>query len=144
MESMDTVNLLKECDAGTKMAVVSIDEILEMVCDEKMKQLLQASKAQHKKLESEICELLKLHDTDGKEPSPIAKGMSWMKTNMKMTMSGGDSTAADLVTDGCNMGVKSLHRYLNQYKEADAEAKSICERLISIEEKLCKDLQAYL
>ena len=144
MESMDTVNLLKECDAGTKMAVVSIDEILEMVCDEKMKQLLQTSKAQHKKLEGEICSLLKQHNAEEKEPSPIAKGMSWMKTNMKMTMAGGDSTAADLVTDGCNMGVKSLHRYLNQYKEADAEAKSICERLISIEEKLCKDLRAYL
>ena len=144
MESQDTINLLKECDAGTKMAVVSIDEILEDVNDEKMKQILQGSKAQHKKVESEICALLKQHNGEEKEPSPIAKGMSWMKTNMKMSMDNSDSTAADLITDGCNMGVKTLYRYLNQYKEADHEAKELCKRLISMEEKLCEDLRAYL
>ncbi|MBQ7918635.1 MAG: hypothetical protein IJ324_01665 [Lachnospiraceae bacterium] len=144
MDSMDTVNLLKECDAGIKMAVVSIDEILEYVCDEKMKQLLQGSKAQHKKLEGELSVLLRQHGESEKEPSPIAKGMSWMKTNMKMSMDNSDSMAAELITDGCNMGVKSLQKYLNEYQSADAQARAVCERLISIEEKLCKDLRAYL
>jgi hypothetical protein len=45
--------------------------------------------------------------------------MSWMKTNMKLSMEDSDATIADLMTDGCNMGVKSLNRYLNQYKAAD-------------------------
>ena len=67
-----------------------------------------------------------------------------MKTNMKMTMDNSDSTVADLITDGCNMGVKTLNRYLNQYKAADEESKAVCGKLISIEEKLSKDLQKYL
>ena len=74
----------------------------------------------------------------------MAKGMSWMKTNMKMTMDSSDATVADLITDGCNMGVKTLNRYLNQYKAADEKSKAICGELISIEEQLCKDLRAYL
>ena len=144
MESNDTVRLLKECDAGTKMGVSSIDEVLEKVRDEKLKQLLQESKDHHEKIENEICEQLEKHDAGEKDPNPIAKGMSWMKTNMKMSMDNSDATVADLITDGCNMGVKSLNRYLNQYKDADKTSKKICGELVSIEEQLCKDLRAYL
>ena len=144
MENQDTVKLLKECDAGTKMAVSSIDEVLEKVCDAKMKNLLQESKAHHEKLENDICGMLKEHNACEKEPNPIAKGMSWMKTNMKMTMDNSDSTVADLITDGCNMGIKTLNRYLNQYKAADEESKAVCGKLIEIEEKLGKDLRQYL
>lgn len=144
MQSSDTIKLLKECDAGTKMAVSSIDEILEQVCDSKMKGLLQESKDHHEKLENDICAMLQEHDAAQKDPNPIAKGMSWMKTNMKMTMDNSDATVADLITDGCNMGVKTLNKYLNQYQDADKESKAVCGKLISIEEQLCKDLREYL
>ena len=137
----DTVKLLRECDAGTKMAVTSIDEVLEKVRDTEMKKLLQESKSHHEKLGDEIHSLLNSHGTEEKDPTPMAKGMSWVKTNVKMGM---DATVADLITDGCNMGIKSLNRYLNQFKAADHKSKDISTKLISIEEKLCKDLNKYL
>ena len=74
----------------------------------------------------------------------MAKGMSYLKTNMKMTMDASDNTIADLITDGCNMGIKSLYRYLNQYKDADEKSKDICKKLISIEDALLKELRPYL
>ena len=40
MENQDTINLLKECDSGTKMGVVSIDDVLDVVKDETLKKLL--------------------------------------------------------------------------------------------------------
>ena len=144
MESLDTVKLLKECDAGTKMGVASIDDVLEQVQDSKLKELLQESKSHHEKLEEDIEVLLDEHDAEEKEPNPMAKGMSKMKTNMKMAMDSSDATVADLITDGCNMGIKSLYRYLNQYKAADEKSKAICKRLIDIEEKLRKELREYL
>ena len=144
MENQDTVKLLKECDAGTKMGISSIDEVLEKVCDSELKELLQKSKAHHENLENDICSMLKDNNACEKDPNPIAKGMSWMKTNMKMTMDNSDATVADLITDGCNMGVKTLNRYLNQYKAADEESKAICGKLIQIEERLGKDLRRYL
>lgn len=144
MECTETVGLLKECDAGSKMAVSSIDEVLEKVQDSQMKQLLQESRSHHEKLGNEIHSRLKHYGSEEKDPNPMAKGMSWMKTNMKMSMDNSDATVADLITDGCNMGVKALNRYLNQYPQADEESKEICGRLVSIEEKLCKDLQKYL
>lgn len=121
----DTVKLLQECDAGTKMAVTTIDEVLEKVRDTEMKELLQESKDHHEKLGNEIHSLLNSHGTEDKDPTLMAKGMSWMKTNMKMGMDASDATVADLITDGCNMGIKSLNKYLNQYKAADHKSKDI-------------------
>lgn len=144
MENKDTILLLKECDSGSKMAVSSIDEVLESVQSTNMKQLLSESKAHHEKLGNEIHAMLSEYQSKEKEPSAMAKGMSYMKTNMKMAMDKSDATVADLITDGCNMGIKSLHRYLNQYPAANHSSKAICNRLVDIEEKLCKDMREYL
>jgi len=140
----DTICLLKECDAGTKMAVSSIDDVLDKVQSPEMMKLLAESKSHHKQLGSEIHAQLKAHNSTEKDPGMMAKGMSWMKTNMKLAVNEDDSVVADLLTDGCNMGIKSLHKYLNQYPAADHTSKDICQRLVSIEEQLCRDLKSYL
>ena len=83
MENSDTVNLLKECDAGAKMAVSSINDVLEKINDSKLKQILVESKSTHEKLCNEIHTLLSKHGSGEKDPTPVAKGMSWIKTNVK-------------------------------------------------------------
>lgn len=74
----------------------------------------------------------------------MAQGMSWIKTNMKLAMNTSDEIIAELMTDGCNMGVKSLSRYLKQCKAADDRAKAITKKLINLETDLCSDLRVYL
>lgn len=140
----DTIKLLRECDAGIKMGVESIDEVLEYVSDETLKKMLADCREKHNKLKSEIQELLDKYHDEGKDPNPIAKGMSWMKTNVKLVMNESDETIADLMTEGCNMGVKSLNKYLNQYEAADEKTKDITKRLINIEEKLVGDIRKFL
>lgn len=144
MVEQDTIRLLRECDAGVKMGVSSIDEVLEIVKDAEFKKLLNSCKREHDILDSEISKLLEKYDDEGKEPAVIAKGMSWMKTNMKLMVDESDETVADLITDGCNMGVKSLNRYLNKYCAADEVSKDIAKRLINLEEKLAVDIRKFL
>ena len=144
MIEQDTIRLLRECDAGVKMGVSSIDDVLDYVKSDRLKQYLKDCKIAHQKLETEIQENLDRFDDDGKEPNPIAKGMSWMKTNIKLIMHESDQTIADLMTDGCDMGVKSLSKYLNQYKAADETSKDIAKRLIALEESLGKEIRGYL
>ncbi len=67
-----------------------------------------------------------------------------MKTNVKLAMDESDATIADLITDGCNMGVKSLSRYLNQYQAADEETKDIAKKLIKQEEELSIHMRSFL
>ncbi len=144
MENNDSIQLLKECDSGTKMAVASIDEVSEKISNPQLKQLLQKSKEKHTLLGNELHSLLLEYGSEEKDPDPMAKGMSWIKTNMKMTMDGTDAAAADLITDGCNMGIKSLYKYLNKYPSANRIAKDILSRIIAIEDSLRKDLRVYL
>jgi len=144
MENSDTIHLLKECDAGSKMAVTSLDEVMEGVKDEKLKELLKTSKDHHENLGNEIHSLLIEYHSEEKDPNPMAKSMSWLKTNMKMSMDKSDATVADLLTDGCNMGIKSLYKYLNQYPTADKKVVHLCNNLIDIERQLREGLREYL
>ena len=144
MIEQDTIKLLRECDSGIQMGVDSIDDVLNRVDSEKMRACLSECKKEHQELDAEVQALLEKYRDDGKDPNPVAKGMSWMKTTMKMAMDDSDATIADLMVDGCDMGVKSLSRYLNQYEAADEVSKDICKRLIKLEEKLGKQMRDYL
>lgn len=144
MIEQDTIRLLRECDAGVKMGVASIDDVLPYVHAERLKQRLVQCKEEHEKLNTELQEMLDRYHDEGKDPNPIAKSMSWMKTNMKLVMNESDHTIADLMTDGCNMGVKSLNKYLNEYEAADERSKDITKRLINLEEKLAIDIRDFL
>ena len=144
MEENDTIRLFRECDAGIKMGTSAINEVTEQAQNQQLADILRRSKGAHEQLDRELRTLLDKYHDDGKQPPMMAKGMSWLKTNTKLAMDASDETVADLITDGCNMGVKSLHRYLNQYKDADSSAKDICRRIIELEEELVSDMHEYL
>lgn len=144
MVEQDTIKLLRECDAGIKMGISSIDEVLEYVSDRQLKDILIDSKGENEKLQNDLVKVLADYGDDGKEPNPVAKGMSWLKTNVKLKTDGSDSMIAELMIDGCNMGIKSLCRYMNQYQAADERSKDIAMRLVRAEDKLTDDMRQFL
>lgn len=144
MIEQDTIRLLHECDAGIKMGISSIDEVLDYVADTTFKDCLLDSKNENLKMKEEIQFLLAEYHDEGKDPSIMAKSMSWIKTNVKLVLNESDKTIADLLTDGCNMGIKSLNKYLHEYQAADEKSKDITKRLIHIEEKLVEDICRFL
>ena len=76
MIEQDTIKLLRECDAGVKMGVSSIDDVLDKVSSNSLKKYLTECKNEHEELKTEINGLLNKYHDDGKEPNPIAKGMT--------------------------------------------------------------------
>ncbi len=144
MIEQDTIRLLRECDAGIKMGVASIEDVIDDVKNEDFKKMLEKSIGHHQQLQDEIQVLLDQYHDDGKEPNPMAKGMSFIKTNFKMAVDKSDSTIADLMTDGCNMGIKSLTKYLNEYEAADKKSKDLAKKIIGLEESLVEDVKPYL
>ncbi len=144
MIEQDTIKLLRECDAGIKMGVKSINDVLDRVENKELEQLLHACKDRHDELDKELQELLGQYEDEGKDPNFMAEAMAKVKTEMKLQMHENDNTVADLITDGCNMGVKSLNKYLNQYAAADEKSKDITKRLINLEAQLAVDLREFL
>ncbi len=143
----DTIKLLRECNAGIKMGVSSLDDVIEHVKDGGLRELLAKSKETHTKLGNTTHEYLNEYHDEGKEPAMMAKVMSKMKSDVKLGMVEGentDKTAADLITDGCNMGVKSLYKYLNQYPAAEGKIKQLAKDVAQAEDTLVKELRDYL
>lgn len=144
MIESDTIKLLRECDAGVKMGISSIDDSLKHVKSSQLKDTLEKCMKKHESIDHKLQEILHQYHDGGKEPNAMAKGMSWIKTNVMLELNESDSAVSEFITDGCNMGVKSLARYLNQYKAADEKSKDIAKKLISVEEKLAVDVRDFL
>ena len=140
----DTKALLLECSAGIQMAVGSIDDVLGQTHDKNLEKLLLACRETHRGLGRRTKALLDAAQIPEKGANAMARSMSWLKTSAKLAVSPADDTVADLITDGCNMGVKSLIRYRNRYPNASESARQIAGELIDSEQTLCKSMQPYL
>ena len=144
MATLDSFYLLRECDAGAKLAMASLDDVKDRTRNTEMQKILLESRQQHELIAEQIHKLLDSIGTGEKDPSPMARGMSAVKTGVKMGLDDSDQTVADLITDGCGMGIKSLHRYLNQYAAAETIARAVCRMLIAVEEQLVCDIKHFL
>ncbi len=144
MNKEETCKLLAECDAGIAMAISGIDDVLPMVTDKTMSITLRNSRKVHQDLAARTHSLIAQVGGKEKKPNPMAVTMSYLKTNLKMITSPGDQTIADVMVDGCNMGMKSLHRYQNRYPDADERAIQVADQLITEEKKLLRDMEHFL
>lgn len=142
--SQDTVELLKECNAGCKMAIDSMEQISRYVTNDELKNLITKYNGEHIKMEEDIHRMLNNMGEEDQEPSPIAKASSWLQSEVKMMLKGDTHQAASLLTDGCNMGIKSLNEYKNAYKAADDKSVNMCEKICNIETRMVEDLQSFL
>ena len=140
----ETIQLLQECNAGIKMGISSINDVLDTVENEELKHLLITSREHHEKLGDKTHELLNSYHDTGKEPPFMAKAMAEIKTNIKLMSTPTDQKAADIIAEGCDMGIRSVSKYLNQYADATKEARQIAMELVRIEEELSKELRKYL
>ena len=144
MIEQDTVRLLRECDSGAKMGIEALGDVVDKTESEDLRAALSASMDEHQSIARDIrAHLNRFHD-EGKDPPAILSAMSWLKTNGKMMLEPRDQTVADLMTDGCNMGVKSLSKYLNAYQAADERSKDLAKKLIAAEDALLHSVRPYL
>ncbi|MDD3218790.1 MAG: hypothetical protein PHC41_09180 [Lachnospiraceae bacterium] len=140
----DTRHLLQECISGCKMAITSMDQVIEMSPEQEIRQVIDCYKEKHEEIESRISKLLEEIASSEKEPRKVAEIFSWFTTEMKLLMRNDDHQAAKLMMDGCNMGIQSVSEYYNKYTEASKEVKDIALELIHMEEEFVKELKKFL
>ena len=97
MIEQDTIRLLRECDAGIKMGISSIDDSLKYIQSTELKQILEKCMKEHESIKSEPQGLLEDYHDEGKEPPVMAKGMSWIKTNVKLAVNESDNAVLTLL-----------------------------------------------
>lgn len=141
----DTVKLLKECNAGCKSATNSMEQVMPFIKkDHGLHDILMKYNDEHISIGDECHALLNEIHEDEKDPHPAAKVFSWISTEMKLMMDSQPEHIADLLVDGCNMGIKSLSKYLNQYADASKECRTLTCKLIDCEKKFYDELLNYV
>ena len=142
--SKDTLELLKECNAGCKSATNSMEQVQAYVKDSQLRKIIEQYNKEHILIGDECHKILDKAGETEKDPSPMAKTFSWISTEIKMMINDDEKKVADIMEDGCNMGIKALSRYLNEYKEADKESRNLTRKLIRLEQDFMNDLLVYL
>ncbi len=140
----DTAALLKECNAGCKTAVNRMEQMETYVKDPELSQLLDRFRDRHTRLGEACHALLSDLGMSEKDPRPLPDAMAKMGVAMKMAISPDTPHIADLLEDGCTMGIKSLARFRNQYPAASEQAKRITGELIDLECEMARELLAFL
>lgn len=144
MPNDDTIKLLRECSAGAEMAIASLNDVIEHAKEEKLHSMLQNYLTKHQTLRDEISQKLDTYHDDEKSPHPIAKAMSWTKIHFNLLIDSSSQEIATLMRDGCNMGIKSLQQYLEQYPVSNSDVKKLADRLITVERAFYDDLEQFV
>lgn len=140
----DTINLLKECNAGCKSATNSMEQVKPYIENENLKAIIDKYNDKHIKIGDECHQMLNKYHEEEKDPQAIAKAFSWISTEMKLMLKGNSNEVADIMIDGCNMGIKSVSRYINKYKNASNESINLAKSIVKIEQEFMNELLAYL
>lgn len=140
----DTIGLLGDCTAGIDMALHTLEELLPQVDNATMRQKILGSMADHRDLKEQAAALLRHYGGEEREPSLFAQGMARLKISGRMAMGGDDAAAADLVSHGCDSGVRVLSRSRNRYAGAETQAVNLAQDLIRCEERLSAGMRPYL
>ena len=133
-----TLHILNECSSGCKMAIHSMQQVLEYVENEKLEQVIMAAERKHKEIAARTAKALTCYGEKGKKPGAAAETFAWLTTEMKMLIRDDSSQIAKIMTNGCNMEV------LNENPEADRESKNIAGDLVKAEEHFADELKAFL
>lgn len=140
----DTISLLKECNSGCKMATNSIEQVLPYIKNDTLKSVIEGYNDKHIKIGDECHHMLNKSQEEEQDPPTMAKAFSWISTEMKLVVNNDSHKIADLLIDGCNMGIKSVSAYINKYKSASEDSRALAKRLVGMEQEFLKELLEYL
>lgn len=140
----DSIKMLKQCNAGAKMAIGTIERVYPYAKDNAFKDTLSEYIKKHEDIVARTRELLANYCQGGKDPNPIAEFMAEMTTKMRLKQDGTDSSVASMIIEGCNMGTKKLREYKKKYTCASKDSFDTLQNLIELECKLTNEMQIYL
>lgn len=144
MNNFDTIALLKACNQGCKYATNSMEQIYPHINDISFRKMMDYYDGKHIKIGDKCHELLNYYSFDEKDPKPMASMFSKMSTDMKLLADDSTEKIAEIMLDGCHMGIKSVGKYINKYPNASKDCRDLARKLIDTEQNFMNDLMEYI
>ena len=140
----DTEQLLRETNYGVKLAIMNMKNILDEAEDGELMKLIVHQIDEHEKLEQKTSDAMNEHGYEEKAVSAMMHAFSDVTTELKMLWRDDTAKIAEMLVDGCNMGIKNISQTINQCENASKEAKALAEELIHTEDRFLRKLQPFL
>ena len=128
-------NTLDELNKGCAMGMDAIDNILDKVKDQKLKETLESEYDKYKKMHQRIEKKYpEFSDEEPTETSTMNKVMTTWMTDMKLMTDHSDGKIAELLVQGVNMGIIEGRRLLNHKEHLDKEVENILKEYVEMQE----------
>ena len=144
MNSDQNTDLLEKCDSGIKMAAQSIEFTVPYCKDAELTGILQKYSDRHTELGRQSENMLKQIGEQPQKTGAVGRAVLKMSSGMKLAADSSPANIAEFMIDGCNMGVKNLSKYINQYPGADAKSLDFASSLIRLEQSFAEELRKFL
>lgn len=139
-----TLSLLTECCTGCKYGTNNLEQMRRYTKNEGLSDLISTYNRKHVAYGDTLHEQLRALGGREEDPKPMAKAMAKLTNSVKLSVNPDTPHVAKLLFDGCAMGVESLAKYRNRYRDASPEAKEMAADLIKIEMDMMEGLLTYL
>ena len=143
MESQ-TIELLKKCSEGCKMAVNSMEQVKPYVKDGKLRDVLDRYDCEYQRLDEETAGLLDAMGDEEKEPGAMASTFSWLSTEVKLMIKDDSHQIAKIMIKGSNMGILSMSDYINKYTDASEKSQAVAKDIVRVGEDFAGEMKQFL
>ena len=109
-----------------------------------LRKVLEESRDDHKRLLNENSNILKGYHQNDRDIGAMTKLMAHMSADMKLDINDSDRVIANIITKGCDTGIRNLRKYVNEYAASDLAAVDTARKLVTVEENLKDNIAMYL
>ncbi len=138
------MKIYREIVKNTAMGAQSIDNILEFVEGDEMRNLLFSQKEVmedfYQKAKVELCEC----ELEKAKTTTFQQTMLKMGVKMNAGINSNQSHLASMLIDGYNMGIESVQKCINELEQDNLEVPLLAKDLMKTYDKNIKALRVYL
>ena len=132
----DTEQLLRETNYGAKLALMNMKHIMDEAEEGELMKVIVHAIEEHEKVEQKTANAMNEHGYEEKAVSAMMHAFSDVTTELKMLWRDDSAKIAEMLVDGCNMGIKNISQTMNQCENASKEAKALISEIVILPSKI--------
>lgn len=138
------INIYKEIQRNTEMAMKAIDTISDKVYDEHLALQINKQSLKYAEIRNEAYDKILEAKAEPYKSSYLQNLMLTGGIQYNTLLNTSTSKIAELLIKGSNMGVLEMNKVLNHNESADAQSVALANRLLEFETKNIERLKKYL
>ena len=138
------MKIMKEIVRNTAMGAQSVDNIIDHIESEKLKNLLLKQKEVMEDFYQKASAELSEQELEDAKTNPMQQFMLKAGVKMNVGFNNSSSHIATMMIDGYNMGIESVQKCINELSRDGVEVPSLARDLMKVYDKDIKELREYL